>query len=373
MGGLTITTKTRKRLTQIAMVEHTSSTTSTQFVTLGGGDHPSSEYINVGGGNALLSKRSETDQVNPSPTVSYSEENPSPVQLQERQVFVDEEEERRETEVTESPVMVREEQSLQPAQEDYRTETVPPQQFIPQTSHVIISERPAMDTMQQGVSPFIQQLFSNVNKAIVTEKITDNALLRRFNSKDLFMVELSNYSNGINLIAREKRGRSFSHFYNQNMPFTLIVSFYNNQTEQTDVLRIRYPKKSLFASKSLTVMNDQKQLIGTISKKFSLTTRKLAIMDKDNNVLFTLKARNQMGTSVFKIYRQKAVVGQISKGFEQHWWTDSAPQFITDPSQRRAVENVYSIQFPTEATPFEGALILSCVFLIDLVYFDQQY
>jgi hypothetical protein len=175
--------------------------------------------------------------------------------------------------------------------------------------------------LQQGFASLLDQIFMGVDRAVVREKVVDQSLINRFGTQNLYYVELAN---GIKLVAREKRNRAWASLFNSNEPFTIRVGFLGG-SEYQDFLGLRRPRKTLLGGNSLKVMDMNKNILGTITKKFSLTSRKFVINDPANNILFTLKAGKTLGKGTFEIFNnridKKATVGELRKEWSQDWWT----------------------------------------------------
>jgi hypothetical protein len=180
-------------------------------------------------------------------------------------------------------------------------------------------------TGQQGLwsnlTPFIEQIFMNVDRAVVRQKTVDQNLINRFGTQNLYVIDLAN---GQKLVAREKRNRPLSSLFSLADPFTIRIGFLGGNDYQ-DVLGLRRPRKTFLGGNSLKVMDMNKNLIGSITKKFSLTSRKFVISDMNNNALYTLKAGKTLGKGTFEIFNnridKKATVGEVRKEWNQDWWS----------------------------------------------------
>jgi hypothetical protein len=283
-------------------------------------------------------------------------------------------------------------------------------------------------SLQQGFGSLLDQIFMGVDRAVVREKVLDQSLINRFGTQNLYFVELAN---GFKLVAREKRNRAWGSLFSSNEPFTIRVGFLGANNDYQDFLGLRRPKKTLLGGNSLKVMDMNKNILGTITKKFSLTSRKFVINDASNSVMFTLKAGKSLGKGNFEIYNsridKRAVVGEIRKEWNQDWWTgkqqwgswsqqqqqlpaqqssggigqsiknalhighqQQAPLQQQQGFQQQAPlqqgylpqqqqgwvpsysEDTYALQFPFNALPVEKSLILCATFLIDFVFFNQN-
>jgi len=277
-------------------------------------------------------------------------------------------------------------------------------------------------SLQQGFGSLLDQVFMGVDRAVVREKVLDQSLINRFGTQNLYYVELAN---GVKLVAREKKNRAWNTLFSSNEPFTIRVGFVGANNDYQDFLGLRRPRKTILGGNSLKVMDMNKNILGTITKKFSLTSRKFVINDASNNIMYTLKAGKTLGKGNFEIFNsridKRAVVGEIRKEWNQDWWTgkqqwgtwsqqqQQLPQqssggfgqsiknalhlghqqpvqqpplqqqgFQQQPLQQQQSwtptysEDTYAVQFPFNALPVEKSVILCATFLIDFVFFNQN-
>merc|ERR1712233_108240 len=198
-----------------------------------------------------------------------------------------------------------------------------------------------------------------------------------------------------------------------NDPYTIRVSYHHkNSGMYRDFLTLRKPKKTFLGGNSLKVMDERKNILGSITKKFSLTSRKLVIKDVSNTKLFTLKAGKSVGKNYFEIYNnrfdKKLSVGEIRREWNENWWkgeglNQQQQGYSSMPMQQQQGygsmpmqqgynqqqpyqsqsgflgqappmrnEDTYAVQFPLQSSSFDKALILGAAFLIDFVFFDKK-
>ena len=216
----------------------------------------------------------------------------------------------------------------------------------------------------------------NVERAIVREKAADTGLINKLNTENFFVIQLSN---GMNLVAREKRNRPLNSLFSSNEPFTLRLGFSDQMGNYRDFLSLRHPRKTFLGGNTLKVMDERKNLIGSISKKFSLTSRKFVINDTSNNGMFIIKSGKTLGKNYFEIFNsrlnKKQSIGEIRREWNESWWNGQSGSNWQGLGFQQGVQpqnqDTYAVQFPLNASAMEKSLILCSTFLIDFVFFDQ--
>ena len=136
-------------------------------------------------------------------------------------------------------------------------------------------------------------------------------------------------------------------------PFTVMVV----DSESRTIIEIR--RRFRFYFHEADIVDADGQLLGQITKRFTLVRRVYTISDASGEEIFRLFGP-LLKPWTFQIMQDEVEQGRITKK-----WSGLAKEAFTDADN-------FGVTFPRDWTPSTKALFLGTVFLIDFVHFENK-
>jgi hypothetical protein len=206
----------------------------------------------------------------------------------------------------------------------------------------------------------IEWLFGPNTSCYVKKKVKAKELMHGIANENAYALK---FGNGIKAYAKGETMEQFTNFFQSETPFHInVCAIHPVNGNHIHVMSIKRPYERLGAELKVKDASNGK-VLGYVKKTTSLTSRKLVVRDEEGNDCYYLKASAFVGKN-FHIYDSR-VHQDKSIGFIKKEWCGLLKEMYSE-------EECFSIAFPASATPKEKALLLSAIFLIDFIYFEDH-
>jgi uncharacterized protein YxjI len=244
----------------------------------------------------------------------------------------------------------------------YSSNTSMPAVYHDQQRYPMATQQPQhkqfTTTTVSSTGSLIDYVFAPNDRVLVKQKLENLEILTGWETENAYSVK---FGNGIRGYAQEKSHAAWRSFLEASRPFKIHINIQDPRTNQlVHLMTIKRPYK--FIGGLLDIKDGNHNPLGSVKKKFSITSRKFIVVDTTGRELYSLKASHVVGRSfaVCDLRNGEREVGQIKKQ-----WSGLLQEMYSDADN-------FGIQFPASATPNEKALLFAATFLIDFMYFEQN-
>lgn len=206
----------------------------------------------------------------------------------------------------------------------------------------------------------IDWLFGPNSTCHVKKKVKAKELMHGIENENAYALK---FGNGIEAYAKGKTMEQFTNFFQSERPFRINVCVIHPVNgSHVQVMSLKRPYKRLGGELKVKDASNG-EVLGYVKKETCLTSRKLVVKDEEGNDCYYLKASAFFGKN-FHIYDSREHQDK-STGFIKKEWCGILKEMYGE-------SECFSITFPASATPKEKALLLSAIFLIDFIYFEDN-
>ncbi len=191
----------------------------------------------------------------------------------------------------------------------------------------------------------------DVDTLLVKQKKEWGEILTGFETKNNY--EILDISGKQLYRAAEKSSFLFRWFLKNLRPFTMHILSTQNNT----VLKFKRPFK--FFLHRISITDSSNKQLGMIQQKFAVFSKKFLVKDSAGKEIYQIHGPF-LHPWTFNILKEYREVGKISKK-----WSGMGKEMFTDADN-------FNIAFPQDINTEEKAVLLGCLFLIDMLYFEKS-
>lgn len=192
---------------------------------------------------------------------------------------------------------------------------------------------------------------NSLDMVTVKQKVEWVEVFTGFEGKNRYSVKDS-YDNDI-YFAAEKSSFLARIF----LPFLRPLEVHVMNLDGAGVFKIVKPFRFFFHEGRVGDFNGK--YYGKVKREWAFLRKKISVENAENREIYKIES-SVMHPWTLKIYREGIEVGEILKK-----WSGAAKEFFSDADN-------FKIKFPVGAPIEDKALLLSAVFLADLVYFEKK-
>ena len=227
------------------------------------------------------------------------------------------------------------------------------------TQRHITSTNPLSFSPYDSHSGIIEAILQPNTKCLVKQKMEEWEMISGWETENAYQLK---FGNGYRGFAKEESNLAHRQFLGSSRPFRMkvFVAHPHNKTV-TPLLVIKRPYKIIGGE--LEVRDSNKNVIGHVKKRFSVTSRKFIVTDHSGRECYSLRASHVIG-KCFSIYDSKTS-GKTEVGRIKKQWSGLLQEMYSDADN-------FGVEFPPGSTSQEKALLLAATFIIDFLFFENN-